>query len=116
MLKILFVDDEQNILNSMRRLLRFAKDKIEVIFIRGGEEALQDLKENRYDVLVSDMNMPEINGQQLAAAAKSLYPEIRVIILTGLATPELRQDRNVDSILSKPCGIDELIDAVGTAE
>ena len=60
--RILFVDDEVNLLLGLRRMLRSQRDVWEVDFAEGGEEALAKLAEQPFDVLVSDMRMPGMDG------------------------------------------------------
>ncbi|MDC7225355.1 MAG: response regulator [Spirochaetales bacterium] len=107
--KILIVDDEQNILNSMRRLLRLKRSEIEFNFALGGSEALKILESSDYTCLVTDLNMPGVSGLELAASAKKSKPEIKVIILSGDSLPNVPDNSNIDAVLSKPCDIEELL-------
>ena len=108
--RILFVDDEANVLNGLRRMLRPMRDKWEMSFVSSGSEALDVLAKNPYDVVVSDMRMPGMDGVQLLAEVKKRYPRIVRIVLSGHSDNET----NMNSVevahqyLSKPCQPDML--------
>ena len=78
---ILCVDDEKNILNSLKRLLR--KESYKVLTASGGSDGLKLLKENEVHLVLSDQRMPEMNGTDFMAMVKKGYPDIIRIILTG---------------------------------
>ncbi|MFH1807530.1 MAG: response regulator [Pseudomonadota bacterium] len=84
---ILFVDDEENILSALRRVLR--KENYELIFCGSPVEALQILKEQSVDIVVSDHLMPEMTGLEFVAVVKDLHPQTMRVILTGQADLEL---------------------------
>ena len=80
--KILFVDDEPNVLQSIRRQLR---KEFDLDTAEGGEEALQMLNANgTYAIIVSDMRMPGMNGVEVLAQAKKDSPETVRMMLTGM--------------------------------
>lgn len=78
---LLCIDDEQNILNSLKRLLR--KEKYRLLTGNSGQEGLRILEENKVHVVVSDQRMPEMNGTEFMKAVKARYPDILRIMLTG---------------------------------
>jgi len=80
-LTVLFVDDEQNILNAIRRL--FMEDNIRILTNTSGYEALETLKDNTISVIVSDNLMPGMNGIEFLFKAKVLAPDAVRIMLTG---------------------------------
>ncbi len=80
--KILFVDDEQRILTTMRMLFRRDYD---VILANGGEEALEKLRHDQVDVIVSDQRMPGMTGYELLRTARNVQPNAMRILLTGYA-------------------------------
>jgi two-component system, probable response regulator PhcQ len=77
--RILLVDDEQNNLNAMRRVLR-NEDDCEVESYISGHEALQRAKEITFDVVVSDYRMPDIDGAELLESFRHLQPDTWRII------------------------------------
>lgn len=103
--KILFVDDEPHVLQSIRRQLR---KRFSLEIAEGGEEALRVLKEKGpFAVIVSDMRMPEMNGVELLSKVKDLYPDIVRLMLTGNADQETAMDAvntgHIFRFLTKPC-------------
>ena len=80
---LLLVDDEQNILNSLTRLLR--REKYSLLTANGGLGALEILKENKVDLIISDQRMPGMTGVELLKQVKKLYPDIVRLVLSGYA-------------------------------
>jgi response regulator RpfG family c-di-GMP phosphodiesterase len=78
---ILCVDDEQNILNALKRLLR--KENYRLLTANGGRAGLDILAENEVHVVVSDQRMPEMNGTEFLKQVRQAYPGVLRIILTG---------------------------------
>jgi len=89
---VLFVDDDQNVLNSLHRFLRRAK--YSSYFALGGEEALALMAERVFEVVVMDIRMPQMTGIELAARVKDLYPDTIRIFLS--ATRDI--ENTIDSI------------------
>jgi len=83
MKRILFVDDEPNILAGLKRQLRSQRKEWEMAFAESGEAALDMLSETPFDVVVSDMRMPGMDGAELLNRVKERYPETVRIILSG---------------------------------
>jgi len=108
--KILFVDDETRILDGLRRMLRSMRNEWEMSFAASGQEALDILAGNTFDVIVSDIRMPGINGAQLLNAVKQQYPQTVRIALSGQASKEtiLRSVGPIHQYLPKPCDAENL--------
>lgn len=102
---ILFVDDEPNILQGLRRTLRPMRHVWDMHFVTGGQEALQLLADIPCDVVVSDVRMPIMDGVQLLAAVRERFPQMVRILLSGQADRELivRSATLAHQYLSKPC-------------
>lgn len=79
--KLLLVDDEENILRSLNRLLR--RDGYVIHTAVGGQAGLEYLKENDVGVIISDQRMPEMSGVEFLSQVKELYPETVRIVLSG---------------------------------
>ncbi len=79
--RILFVDDEPRILDGLRRMLRSKRKEWEMSFVGSGAEALSLLGEHAFDVVVSDMRMPGMDGAALLDHVKARHPEVVRIIL-----------------------------------
>jgi len=78
---ILFVDDEDKILRSIKRIM--FDQKYNCLYAASGAEALEILKENQVQVLVTDMRMPEMSGLDLLRIVKTEKPQIVRIVLSG---------------------------------
>ena len=110
MKRILFVDDEKPILDGIRRLLSDQRDVWEMQFALGGEEALKLCQTSRFDVVVSDMRMPGMDGAMLLGHVRDLCPDAARLILSGYSDVALttRAIPVAHRILAKPCGGIEL--------
>ena len=78
---ILCVDDEKNILNSLRRLLR--QENYNLLTASSGAEGLKLLEETHVQLVISDQRMPEMSGVEFLSQVREKYPEIIRIILSG---------------------------------
>lgn len=110
MKRILFVDDETMILDGLRRMLRGMRKEWDMHFVQSGEEALTALAKDDFDVLVSDIRMPGMDGSELCSAVRKSHPRIVRIILSGHAELELamRSANCAHQFLTKPCDPDNL--------
>jgi len=115
--KILFVDDEPNILDSLRLTLRPLRSKWDMTFALGGHEALIAFSQTPFDVLVSDMRMPGMDGVQLLSEVLHRYPETIRLILSGYSDEKsvLKTVKLAHQYLSKPCRPVDLIQAIDNA-
>lgn len=105
MISILFVDDEINILEGIRNTLRKRMNTWNVGFAESGAAALEILSQAKYDIIVSDMRMPGMDGATLLERVHDLYPEMTRFILTGQADREaiLRAIPVTHQFIYKPC-------------
>jgi putative nucleotidyltransferase with HDIG domain len=109
-LRILFVDDEDMVLRMLQIAVATMKGQWEASFISSGRDALALLARDTFDIVVSDMRMPEMNGAQLLNEVFKLYPATFRVILTGF----VEQERVMESLgtahqfLSKPFQLDAL--------
>src|SRR5258708_18407653 len=87
MMRILFVDDEPNVVHAMRRTMHCMRNEWDMEFVSSGPEALDCLAKNPADVIVSDMRMPGMDGWQLLAEVKRLYPQTVRLVLSGTQNP-----------------------------
>ncbi|MBM9537667.1 response regulator [Desulfobulbus alkaliphilus] len=107
--KILLVDDEPLILESLSREL--TEDNLEVNRATNGEEAITAIEATCFDLVVTDLVMPGVDGFQVLKAAKQRDARTMVIILTGYGNMESAVDAlrlGADDFLQKPCEIEEL--------
>jgi len=105
MTRVLFVDDEQRVLDGLRRQLRGLRDEWEMEFCGSGAEALALMNEAPVDVVVSDMKMPGMNGAELLTRVSHEHPETVRIVLSGHADREaiLKSVGPAHQYLAKPC-------------
>jgi CheY-like chemotaxis protein len=110
--RILAVDDEALLLKAYRRMLA---DSHDVVTALGGTEALRTLERDaRYDVILCDLQMPDMSGMDLNAAVRNRYPNLaeRFIFVTGGAfsadAKRFLEDPGA-SVIHKPFRIDELL-------
>jgi len=110
MKRILFVDDEPNILSGLKRQLRPQRHEWEMAFAESGDEALSMIEADPFDVVVSDMRMPGMDGAELLRRVKERYPETVRIILSGHSELELvmKSVGPTHQYLTKPCDPDLL--------
>jgi len=103
--KILFVDDEPNILQGLKRMLRGMRREWEMTFAEGGRKALDLLGKKFFDVVVSDIRMPGLDGVELLTETMKRYPNIIRIALSGELEPGLMMKavRASHQFLLKPC-------------
>lgn len=111
MKRIVFVDDEENILQGLRRMLRPMRREWDMHFAASADEALDVLaREDEFDVVVTDMRMPGKDGAVLLDIVRSEYPGTARIILSGHAEQEMaiRSVAAAHQFLAKPCDADTL--------
>jgi DNA-binding NtrC family response regulator len=83
MIKILFVDDEENVLRALKRL--FMDEDMEVYTASSGRSGLEMVKDAEFSVIVSDQKMPEMSGSEFLEKTKEVSPDSIRIVLTGYA-------------------------------
>ena len=108
--RILFVDDERNILQGLQDLLRKQRKEWDMAFALGSQAALDQLAQAPFDVIVSDMRMPGMDGAELLARVKEQYPSVARIVLSGHADRDaiVRALPVAHQYLSKPCSAETL--------
>lgn len=115
--RILFVDDEANVLQGLRRMLRAKRKEWTMSFASSGEEALSLLEKESFDVVVTDMRMPVMDGAALLHEVMSKYPGVARIVLSGHSDLDLvvRSVLPAHQYVSKPCSPEQLQDVVSRA-
>ena len=117
-LKVLLVDDQLDFINGLRRLLMAEFKDFEVFAADGGKRALGLLEKSEVDLLITDLQMPEMNGLQLMAEVHHRYPATKVIILTGYGTIEKAVEAvrlGAFDFLTKPVAAEQLYRTVAKA-
>ena len=117
MLRILFVDDEQKILDGLKRTLRPLRHEWNYEFANGGAEALQKLNRSAFDAVVTDVRMPVMDGMELLKQVKIRHSHLLRIVLSGQSEMEnlIKSSGVSHQYLAKPCSLEELKAAVERA-
>jgi two-component system cell cycle response regulator CpdR len=109
MIRILLAEDEE----AMRVYLARALERAgyEVVAVDRGTEALPYLEREHFDLLLSDIVMPEMDGIELAQRCAELRPDTRVMFITGFAAVTLKASRDAPQakVLSKPFHLRDLV-------
>lgn len=105
MKRILFVDDEPNVLHGLERMLRRLRQEWHMVYAEGGSKALNYLADSPFDVVMTDMRMPGMDGAELLDEVMNLYPATVRIILSGQCDRQsvLKCVRPAHQFLTKPC-------------
>jgi HD-like signal output (HDOD) protein len=108
--RIIFVDDEPNLLMGLQRSLRHMRGEWEMEFVTSGEEALQAMAHHPFDLVVTDMRMPGMSGAELLEKIQQDFPQAIRVILSGQSDREsiVRSSASAHQFLSKPCDHDQL--------
>lgn len=108
--RILFVDDEVQVLDGLRNLFRRQRHVWDMAFVTSGEAALAELNRAPFDVIVSDMRMPGMDGATLLRHVKADHPGVVRIVLSGHAerAAMVRALSVAHQFLSKPCEAESL--------
>jgi len=108
--RILFVDDEELVLDAMNRSTRQMRHEWDIDFANSGSAALRMMSEATFDVLVTDLSMPEMSGVELLAKVKERHPSVVRIVLSG--DPDQDNPHKVaesaHQYLTKPCSSEVL--------
>src|SRR5665213_954356 len=112
--QVLFVDDEPQVLEGLRRRLQPLMTKWQMTFVDSGADALSRFEHAPHDVIVSDISMPGMDGAQLLHAISERWPATIRIALGGASDAEqkMRLLPLAHQYLSKPCRPEQLEDAV----
>ena len=116
MARILITEDEDSLRRFVARALRM--DGHETEEAADGAEGLEKLQEGGYDLLLSDIRMPVMDGIELAHTAASNWPGLKILLMTGYAEQRERADDLMDKIIdvvSKPFALPDIRKAVAQA-
>jgi len=115
-INILVVDDEQIVLDSVKKHLR--KTDYNVQTVSSVQKALLMMEQMEFDLVLTDLMMPHIDGLELMEIVKSRYPKVPVIMITGYAAADTaRQATRLGAFdnVAKPFSKAELITAINRA-
>ena len=105
MRRVLLVDDDVRVLDGLRRTLRPFRNEWDMTFALGGPAALAEVRSNPFDVVVTDMRMPDVDGATLLRHVYAETPHTVRIVLSGQTdqATAMRTMRIAHQFLSKPC-------------
>ena len=108
--RILFVDDEPAILSGLQNMLYKDRRRWDMVFVKSGAGALAELRAKPFDVVVTDMRMPGMDGAELLSQVKDEFPATVRIMLSGYAERDaiVRALPALHQLLAKPCDSDIL--------
>lgn len=109
---VLVVDDEPDILASLKDILELSLPEVSVHVARGGREALADLSEGNVGLMITDYRMPGMTGSELIERARGVVPEMPCVLMSAFpeAALDANPSRKPDVFLRKPLNITELVE------
>lgn len=110
--KIIFIDDEENVLKALKRDMLMAE--IDAEYFISAEDALSYLSQHQVGIVVSDLNMPGMDGITFLKEVQSLYPDTYRVILSSTGAENLKlkkalEDRTIEQCFDKPWEVNELL-------
>lgn len=110
MKNILFVDDEVQVLDGLRRMLRHRRKEWRVVYVDNAQHALEALDKEPFEIIVTDMRMPGMDGAELLEIVRTRFPSMVRIILSGHSEHDniMKSVRPAHQFLAKPIGQAEL--------
>jgi len=116
-LRIMVLDDEPIVCKRLKPALE--KQGYEVDAFTQSSEAMEQIKEISYDIIITDLKMKGVDGMQLLSEAKLRSPKTEVIVITGFATMETAKEsfhKGVFDFIAKPFKLSEIQEVVSRAE
>ena len=116
-LRILVLDDEPIVCKRLKPF--FQKSGYEVETFNQPTEALARFEEKPFDVVITDLKMPGLDGIQLLEKVKALHPDTEVVVITGFATMETAREsfrKGVFDFVAKPFKLADILDSVRRVE
>jgi CheY-like chemotaxis protein len=111
--KILIVDDVQELLDVICEYMEIHGYTVHTT--TESQEALRLIEATKYDIIISDIHMPEMDGLELMAWIKNKHPGVPVILITGYSVSEARKiamEKGADAFFAKPVHMKEIIGVV----
>jgi two-component system cell cycle response regulator CpdR len=111
--EILVVDDDSIILDLVKRILEC--EGLAVHCVASGEEALEKIKERTFSLMITDLNMPGLNGLELAKKGLEIAPQIPIIMDTGEISSKiisLAKEIGITRVLAKPLHVKEFLETI----
>lgn len=113
--RLLIVDDEESLTFSLYQTFINVPIECEVLTASNGDDALAKIEEKRFDLVITDIAMPGVNGLDLLSMIKARDSETKVIVITAYGSDENKEQalrRGADNYLEKPFDLYEIKDLV----
>ena len=111
--EILVVDDDSKILGAIKRILE--REGFVAHCVESGEEAIEQIKERTFSLMITDFNMPGLNGLELARKGLEMAPRMPVILNTGGISPivkRLAKEIGIAKVLIKPFLLNDFMESI----
>ncbi len=115
MKRVLIADDSRDFSRFLKSALQTLEYKLSIHTVSSAEEAVQEASKAPLALLVSDVRLPVITGFDLVKQVRAIHPAVRVILITGLKSSEIRrqaEELEVDAFFTKPMALDDFLGAV----
>ena len=112
-IKVLLVDDEKGIRFLLSEALLHRG--FEVSLAKDGQESLEKMENNNFDLVITDINMPRLDGVSMLKSMRQTGREEKIIIMTGNPSDQRLMDKDLPQVvthLHKPFGIEKFLDVV----
>jgi CheY-like chemotaxis protein len=90
--RLLIVDDEETLTYSLYQTFIKSPEIYEVVTAASGDEAAEKLAQSRFDLVLTDIKMPGMDGLELLMQIKARYPQTRVIVMTAFGSMEKKEE------------------------
>jgi len=110
--RILVVDDDPMVLFVFHDTLRALGDAYEIVTTQSGLNALDEVKEEPFDLVITDLNMPDLNGVELTEAIRQTSPDTAVVWITAYGCHSVPTDAarlEIHRCCDKPLEVDEIL-------
>ncbi|HDL04391.1 MAG TPA: response regulator [candidate division Zixibacteria bacterium] len=113
--RALLVDDEEELVTTLQERLSYRD--IDADFSLTGADAIQKMREKRFDIVVLDLKLPGISGIETMRVLKNEYPDVPIILITGHGSPDTTDDlpKGAYEYLPKPINIEKLMEVMKEA-
>ncbi len=116
--RILLVDDDTGVLFVLQETLAPLRDRYEIVSAGNGQSALARIRETHFDLVITDLRMPDIGGVELTETIRALNPSTQVVWITAYGSRTVAADAarlGVFRCLDKPLEIEEIRDTAREA-
>lgn len=112
--KVLIVDDDPMLLTILTESLKKYRSIFQIVTAKDGLAAIKTLQKQRFQLVITDLHMPMINGLVLLSYINKNYPKVPCIVMTAFGTPFLKKrlQQDISHYIEKPFEIEELVQAI----